>query len=216
MMITRYGRREAVLFSVASVGLAGLAWLLHPPLAVIPAVLLLFVLSFFRDPERRTPPDERTLVSPADGTVTDVTTAREESYLLTEATRIGIFLSVFDVHVNRSPVAGRVEHVSYRPGRFRNAMDAEACSKENEANLVGIRGDGGVRVLVKQIAGTIARRIVCPLEVGASLRRGERFGMIKFGSRTELFVPADLPFELRVHVGEHVKGGETVIGVLKV
>ncbi len=215
MWISRYGRREAFLYSGASMALAGGAYLAYPPLALLPLALAGFALSFFRDPERVAPGDERTLVSPADGTVTDVSTVQEDQYLKEEATRIGVFLSVLDVHVNRVPISGRVEYLSYRPGCFKNALDAEACSRLNEANLVGIATPRGERVLVKQIAGAIARRIVCPLSVGESLRRGDRFGMIKFGSRTELFVPSRLVLDLRVSARDRVRGGETVVGVMR-
>jgi phosphatidylserine decarboxylase len=213
-LITRYGRREAAVFASLAILLGVGAWFVHPILAIVPLLLLLFVLRFFRDPERPLPPGEGVVVSPADGKITDVTVVREDAFLREEAVRVGIFLSVFDVHVNRVPLSGRVAFLDYRHGAFHNALHTEACSRENEANSVGIVAAGGVRVLVKQIAGAIARRIVCPVRIGDSLQRGDRFGMIKFGSRTELFVPTRVAFDVRVKVGERVKGGETVVGVL--
>ncbi|MBI1849597.1 MAG: phosphatidylserine decarboxylase family protein [Planctomycetes bacterium] len=214
-LITRYGRPEAFRFTGIAALLGVGAWFVHPILAIAPLLLLAFVLRFFRDPERPLPPDERAVVSPADGKITDVTVVREEAFLGEEALRVGIFLSVFDVHVNRVPLSGKVAFIEYRPGKFRNALHTEACSRENEANLVGLIAAGGLRVMVKQISGAIARRIVCPIQIGDSLRRGDRFGMIKFGSRTELFVPTRVEFVVRVKVGDHVKGGETILGVLR-
>jgi phosphatidylserine decarboxylase len=169
------------------------------------ALLALFSIWFFRDPER-TPPDlPGVVVSPADGKVVAVRCDEKGAFL-------AIFLNVFDVHVNRSPIAGRVEKVSYREGRFLAAFD-ERAGEANERNDVVVVGEQGT-VRVSQIAGLIARRIVCRVGPGDTLAAGERFGMIRFGSRTDLLLPAGST--LSVRVGQRVKGGETAVGLMPV
>jgi phosphatidylserine decarboxylase len=155
------------------------------------------------------------VVSPADGHVTHIEEAEEPAFLGGPALRISIFLSIFDVHLNRAPLDGRVAYVQYREGGFLNAMRSDSAAS-NEANDIGLETDEprAPRVLVRQIAGLIARRIVCEAAPGASLRRGEVFGMIKFGSRTDLFLPRDSGLELRVKVGDAVRAGATVLGEL--
>lgn len=168
---------------------------------IVGGVLLLlglFCLAFFRDPDRSIPEDPRLLVAPADGTVTAVEQTEQ-------GLRISIFLSVFNVHVNRSPVAGKVVQVKYHPGRFL-AANFEKSSKENERNTLLLETAGG-EVRVVQIAGIIARRIVCRVQSGDQLGRGERFGLIRFGSRTELYTPPGV--EPLVGLGSRVRGGST-------
>ena len=189
---------------------AAAAWL-WPWAAVAPAGLWVLLVNFFRDPERVAPEGEEKLVSPADGVVADVETVWDDEFLHGEALRIGIFMSVFDVHVNRAPVSGKVVFLSYRRGRFRNAMGA-AAARENECSLVGLERADGSRVLVRQVAGLIARRIVTTCAMGESLHRGQRFGMVKFGSRLEVWVPASLLFRPAVAVGQRVRAGESVLG----
>ena len=190
-LVFRYAAREILIFVVLPLAIA--AALLATPwpwIAIVPAALGLFSINFFRDPERRPPGGDETLVSPADGTVTDVIEMDEPEYLKARAVRVGIFLSVFDVHVNRAPASGRIEWISYRKGKFLDARKKE-CATENEANWIGLAPErpGAPRLLVKQISGAIARRIVFPFETGSRFARGERLGMIKFGSRTELYIP---------------------------
>jgi len=187
----------------------GVAWVVTifvvPIVAVLIAIFLLFTVYFFRDPERVPPEGERIAVAPADGVVTTIDEVREEEFFNQPMRRVGIFLSVFDVHVNRSPIAGEVTHSEPKPGRFLDARDPDA-SLLNVSRSWVIAGPVG-SVLVRQITGAIARRI-CPWAVvGDSLKRGERFGMIRFGSRTELFVP--LGAEILVKMGDRVRGGET-------
>ena len=177
-------------------------WLLLPPL-----LLAVFFLWFFRDPNRAIPGGPGVIVSPADGVVTE---AEWVETTLGSRLRLSIFLNVFDVHVNRSPIAGTVTLVEYREGGFMNAMKPES-GLNNEQTLIQIEGDG-YEVSMKQIAGLLARRIVCNLKAGDRVERGERFGMIKFGSRCDIIVPADA--ELKVKTGARVKGGSTVIAVL--
>lgn len=176
--------------------------------SILPLVLTIFTTCFFRNPER-TPEDGRGLiVAPADGKVMSITRVREDKYLKEEATQIRIFLSIFNVHVNRMPVDAQVEWVQKTGGRFLPAYKKEAADK-NARNYLGLVTDWG-RVLVVQITGLIARRIVCWVEPGNNLTTGERFGLIRFGSCTELYLP--LEAEVMVQAGQKIKGGETVIG----
>lgn len=215
-LVFRYAAREIALFVLLPLALAVLAAALGQPLlAVLPGAFALFSINFFRDPERRPPGGEETLVSPADGTVTDVIELDEPTFLKGRAVRIGIFLSVFDVHVNRAPLSGKIEFVEYRPGKFLDARKEE-CSSQNEANWIGLAsaGPGAPRFLVKQISGAIARRIVCRLRPGDRVSRGERIGMIKFGSRTELYIPVSARATILVCPGEKVRGGGTAVARL--
>lgn len=170
------------------------------------ALLLLgaFVLFFFRDPERTPPSDADAIVSPADGRVMEVA---EEALGATPGLRISIFLSVFNVHVNRAPVAGRITAIEYRKGRFYAAMRGRA-SEENEQNIFHLSSEHG-EVVFKQIAGWIARRIVCWKAVGDSVTRGERVGMIRFGSRVDIWLPDRV--EILVRPGQHVAGGTSIL-----
>ena len=194
-------------------------WLfLSIPLLLFGAVGILF----FRNPRRPVPTDPHVLVSPADGKVVEVARVEEGEFIEGPAIRIAIFLSVFDVHVNRSPGVCRVEHLRYRPGHFHDARD-ERCSRENESQSIGVRvlapdGARDDRLLIRQVSGAIARRILCPLTAGDRLKTGGLIGMIKYGSRTELFVPAgdesssDKPgWVPAVRPGDRVKGGESVV-----
>jgi len=179
------------------------------PVAALCAVAALACLGFFRDPERRPPDVPGALVAPADGRVMDV--VEVDDAWVGAAVRISIFLSPLDVHVNRAPVAGLVRAVDYVPGRFLAAYRAEA-SEQNERCTVALEGDSA-RVAVRQISGVLARRIVCRVRPGDKLELGERYGLIRFGSRTDLIAPRGI--ELRVRVGERVRGGESVMGVLR-
>jgi phosphatidylserine decarboxylase len=192
-------------------GALGIAWLatflILPVLSIAVAVMILFTLYFFRDPERVPPEGEHVAVAPADGLVTTVDEIDEPEFLRARARRIGIFLSVLDVHVNRAPLSGEVAHSEPKPGKFLDARDPEA-SMLNESRSWVFEGPAGT-VMVRQITGAIARRI-CPWAVvGDRLQRGERFGMIRFGSRTELFLPMDA--EVLVKPGDRVRGGETAV-----
>ena len=169
------------------------------------------VLLFFRDPERRIPEGEGLVVSPADGRVVEIApSAEEEKGEGGPRVRVSIFLSLFNVHINRAPVAGKVTGIRYRPGQFLAAYRSLA-SIRNEQNRLDL-ACGSRRLTVVQIAGVIARRIVCRARVGDHLRRGERIGLIQFGSRVDLFLPATV--ELRVQVGDRVQGGSSILGRL--
>lgn len=184
----------------------------------IPFILLfIWVLSFFRDPKRIIPKGEHRMVSPADGVIYDIGDVDEPNFIGEECTRIGIFLSVFNCHINRIPCSGIVEEIRYKRGAFYSALNANKCSRLNESNFIGISNAAGTDACigVKQIAGKIARRIVCDLKEGAEVKRGQQFGMIKFGSRTELFIPKSANFKLKVKLGASVRAGRTVIGTLE-
>jgi phosphatidylserine decarboxylase len=173
--------------------------------------LTLFVLYFFRDPERVVPEGRGLVVSPADGRVIVIKDVFEPDYLKQDVKQVSIFLSVFNVHVNRAPCEGSVELVKYNPGKF-HVASVDKASLDNEQTAMVIADDGR-KVLVKQIAGLIARRIVCYAKPGDRLARGERYGLIRFGSRVDLFLPGDS--ELKVKVGDRVRGSRDVIGTLK-
>jgi phosphatidylserine decarboxylase len=217
--VTWHGAREISLAAVVSLGLAGALWAAWPPLAALPAVGFLYVLAFFRDPLRvpeELPLASGALLAPADGRV-DFVGEADEPLLGGRCLKISIFLSVFDVHMNRAPCDGTVERIEYRPGEYLDARTAE-CSARNEANVLVLASAGAAgrpaRVLVRQISGAIARRIVCTAREGQRLAAGERFGMIKFGSRTDLCLPPEAAARLTVRPGQHVAAGRTVLGVL--
>ena len=193
-----------MLGTVAVVGaLAG-----HPA-AIIPLVLAVgFCLWFFRDPERTAPADDGLVISPADGRIVAVVSEREDRFLNTQATRVSIFMSPLDVHVNRSPVTGTVRQVQHTEGKFRAAF-SDKSSLDNERNAV-VMESGGRRFLMVQIAGALARRIVCHVGPGDRLERGQRFGMIMFGSRVDVFLPPGV--QPTVSKGERVRAGLSVLG----
>jgi phosphatidylserine decarboxylase len=181
--------------------------LLTAVLAIFLIAVLLFFFYFLRDPERQPPAGDGLFVAPADGRVVTVQQTEEPIFLKGPATQISIFMSVLDVHVNRAPMAGEAAFLEYRPGRFLPAYRREA-SGENESNLLGLVA-GEMRILIKQVAGILARRIVCWSSVGQRLARGQRFGLIKLGSRVDLFLPPDV--EVLVALGDKVRAGETVL-----
>ena len=197
---------------VLALALAGLVSAVYFwPQGIVFGVALLFVLNFFRDPERVSAGGEGALISPADGKVVEISTVEELEHVGGEALKMAIFMNVFDVHVTRSPCAARVEWVRQVAGGFVNAIRATA-GLENERALVALRDRHGRPVLVKLIAGLIARRIVCPLARGMSFGPGQRLGMIKFGSRVEVLLPLSDDFDVRVRLGERVVAGRTVLG----
>lgn len=196
-----YGAGLLAVAVVAKI-LTGSNWVVIPPV-----LLAVFFLWFFRDPERQTPQGTGMIVSPADGVVTEAEWVETTGG---SRLRVSIFLNVFDVHVNRVPISGRVSVVDYREGGFMNAMAAESVLS-NEQTMVTIEGEG-IEVSFKQIAGLLARRIVCNLKVGDNVVRGQRMGLIKFGSRCDVLMPAST--DLSVSVGTRVLSGKTVLGVM--
>jgi phosphatidylserine decarboxylase len=202
--------REGWPFLAAAIGAAAIAswfagWWSAPLWLAV-----LFVLQFFRDPARQVPGDLRTVVSPADGRVIAVGRARDP-YLERSAIKVSVFMNVFNVHSNRSPVDGRVQKRWYNPGRFVNAA-LDKASEENERNALWLRTSGGADVTCVQVAGLIARRILCYVREGDSLARGQRFGFIRFGSRVDVYVPEDA--SVVAALGDKVYGGSTVIATL--
>lgn len=199
--------RDGYYYALALIAAAVLVgWFASPAWGVIPLLPAAFFLWFFRDPERVIPDAAGAVVSPADGKVTAVSAGSEDKQV-----RISIFLNVFDVHVNRSPIAGVVRDVRYQRGRFLNAMN-ELSAEQNEQNVVRVEGDGQV-VVFKQIAGLLARRIVFNPRVGDPVERGQRIGMMKFGSRMDVLL--DETARVQVRVGDRVRGGESILACLQ-
>jgi len=208
MLFAKYGWKELLFFSLLWCGIGAALWFLHPAARYalpIPILGLLFVLNFFRDPPRTIPTEPGLMVAPADGEIVEIKDMDEPEFLKVPCTRIAIFLNVFNVHINRSPCEGVVQGLKYKPGKFLDVRHPD-CSTLNESNTIHL-GD----VVVKQIAGLIARRIVCEAKPQDKLGRGEKFGMIKFGSRTELYIPKARVEEIRVKLKDKVKGGETIL-----
>jgi phosphatidylserine decarboxylase len=217
LRFTRHGFREMLIGAVAfaivctALGFTGWWWI-----ALIFLPVLLFLFAFFRDPERHVTAEQHAMVSPADGKVSDITEVEHDELLGGPAVRIGIFLSVFNVHVNRSPCDGKVLSITYKKGKFINALKHNDASSQNESNTVvlGEPTTGRPIAVVKQIVGLIARRIIFTAEKGETVTRGQRIGMIKFGSRTELSIPKWLAPQVKVQIGQTVRGAADVIAVL--
>ena len=200
--------RDGYYYGLALVAAAILlGWLTNPAWAIIPVLLAMFFLWFFRDPHRAIPTEAGAVVSPADGKVTDVSLVDVGK---DKQLRLSIFLNVFNVHVNRTPISGVICGIRYQHGKFMNAMGA-ASAEENEQNIVTVEGDGQ-RVIFKQIAGLLARRIVFNPKVGDRVERGQRIGLIKFGSRCDVLMDASA--RPNVKIGDHVKGGSSVLAYL--
>ena len=217
--LTKYGWPQVVVFPAAIltamiVGLAlGVlhlsAWVVVPA-EVLLAAALIWVLSFFRDPDRLSPRDKEILLAPADGKVTDIEIVEENDFIGGAALRIGLFLSIFNAHINRAPCNVKVEKITYRPGKYKNAMKPQS-GRVNESNDIEMtRIDSPEdRLVVRQISGAVARRIVCQANQGQKLTGGEKFGMIKFGSKTELYLAARENAKCLIRVGDKVKAGLT-------
>jgi phosphatidylserine decarboxylase len=197
-----------ILLILASVGVA--VSFVSMWLSLIFLALFLFTIAFFRDPNRPVPAGPNLIVAPADGRVRDIVEVDEKEILKTKTRRVGIFLSIFDVHTNRAPIDGRIVYRQHHAGLCLDARDPN-CSEKNEAMTWAFENPRG-RIVVRQLTGAIARRIVAWANVGDELKKGERFGMIRFGSRTELYLPLDA--EVLVKTGDHVSGGSTVIARL--
>jgi phosphatidylserine decarboxylase len=185
-------------------------FLAKPWIAILPLIVTLFMVLFFRDPDRTIPADKGVFVSPADGKVILIKDVYEKDYLKADSKEISIFMSIFNVHVNRAPCDGNVSLVKHSPGKFLVAHK-DAASIENENTVMVLEGKDR-KILVRQVAGLVARRIVCKVKVGDVLTRGERYGMIKFGSRLDVYLPKETA--IQVKVGDKVKAGQTVLGIL--
>ena len=200
--------RDGYYYALGLIAAAILLGWFYRPLALIPLLLAVFFLWFFRDPERQIPTTAGALVSCADGKVTDISVVQVNGRA---QTRISIFLNVFNVHVNRSPVSGVITDLTYQKGKFQNAM-GETSAANNEQNICTVRADDGQVVVFKQIAGLLARRIVFNHRPGDRLERGQRVGLIKFGSRCDLLFSTEA--EVSVKVGDKVAGGSTILAIL--
>jgi len=209
---TRWGLAELQLMGWPLLGLTLLlAWLFWP-LAIVSGAVLCLIVYFFRDPPRRIPEEPGLVISPADGKVVEITQLEHDEFIGGPAVRIGIFLSIFNVHLNRAPVASRVIALRYSPGDFLNAMNPES-SIRNENMWIGLEAEDAPhrKLTVRQISGAVARRIVCELRPGEVMPRGHKFGMIKLGSRTELTLAASDKLKIDVEIGRRVKAGRTVM-----
>ena len=183
---------------------------------IIPALLFslvtLFIIWFFRNPERRVPPGENNVISPADGKIIHIGEVQENRILNKKMLKISIFMNVFNVHVNRFPLTGKVVDIVYNPGKFVSA-NLDKAALENEQNAVVLKTPAGDKIIFIQIAGLIARRIVCWIKKGQEAKRGERFGLIRFGSRVDVYLPVGT--DVRVSLGDKVTAGESILAVMK-
>ena len=219
--LTKYGWPQVAVYPAAALAAMAVVpivargylptWAVAAAEAVL-AALLIWSLSFFRDPERSCPSDRNILLAPADGTITNIDEVEEDSFVGGKAVRIGIFLSIFSTHINRAPCNVKVEKITYKKGKYKNAMNPHS-GRVNESNdLALVRTDAPRdRLIVRQVSGSIARRIVCATGAGRELACGEKFGMIKFGSRTELYLPVRKEVRCLVEIGDKVKAGLTAL-----
>jgi phosphatidylserine decarboxylase len=216
--ITKYGLPQVVIYpglcvlAMVIVAFAVVNIVFLWMVEVFLVVVLIWLLSFFRDPNRQIPSGDNLILSPADGTITDIEEVDKTDFIEGPAVRIGIFLSIFSVHINRTPCAVRIEKITYRKGKFKNALNP-ASGKANESNDIAMTrlAEPSHRLLVRQISGAIARRIVCDVQAGQEFAGGAVFGMIKFGSRTELYLSAESSAKIIVKKGDKVKAGITVL-----
>jgi phosphatidylserine decarboxylase len=192
--------------ALLTIFLGGMGWKVLMSLGIL---LTIFIAFFFRDPKRKIPSLQNIILSPADGRIVHVGECEEDRFLRKKALKVSIFMSLFNVHINRAPVAGKVLERSYHPGRFLVAS-VDKASLLNEQNAFVLETEDQFKILLIQIAGFVARRIVCYAKAGDTLRKGEIFGLIRFGSRIDLYLPTEV--KPIVRVGQHVKGGESIIG----
>jgi phosphatidylserine decarboxylase len=217
MRFTPHGQREMIVGTIVLFVLAAGLSFVHPALSLLFIPILIWLFAFFRDPDRDITTDATAMVSPADGLVSDISDLDACDLVGgVPAVRIGIFLSVFDVHVNRTPCDGAVAQVIYKRGKFINAMSHANASSDNESNTIVFNEPGTDNPVcaVKQIVGLIARRIICTVKPGDVVKRGERIGMIKFGSRTELYIPKHLEPKVLIQTGAKVRGGLDVLATV--
>ena len=216
-MITKYGLGIVISSWIIFLVFLVLSYYYRQPvlitLAVLSGLFSIFNLVFFRDPQRTIPQNPNAIISPADGKIIQITEVEEHDFFKSRVKRVSIFLSVFNVHVNRSPISGKVEHFQYHRGAFLPAFK-DAASLENEQTAIGIVNEQGQKVMFTQIAGLIARRIVCELREGYTTEAGVRMGMIRYGSRVDVYFLND-EVDIKVKMGDRVTGGESIIGEFK-
>jgi phosphatidylserine decarboxylase len=212
----RDGLAELVLFGGTTVVATLLVALVSIPAAIVPAVLALEFFWFFRDPRRTPPPGKDLVLAPADGKVVSIESIPYDEFIGGPAVLVGVFLSIFNVHINRAPINSRIIGMTYRRGKFLNALLPESA-RENERMTLRLEANEAPhrRFVVRQIAGALARRIVCTVSPGEDIEAGARFGMIKLGSRTELVLPAENGLAMEVRVGDHIKAGVTIVARFK-
>lgn len=216
LRFTRHGLWEMIIGTIVLALIASGLALIHPLFTIIPFVVWVWLMAFFRDPERPLPTSAEAWVSPADGLVSDVTEIAHDELLNGPAIRVGIFLSVFNVHVNRAPCDGKVLKTIYKEGKFINALHHDQASNDNESNTILLGNEAGEPIaVVKQIVGLIARRIINTATEGTTVTRGDRIGMIKFGSRTELVIPTRLDPQIQVKPGQKVRGCCDTIAIVR-
>ncbi len=221
--LTKYGWPQVVIFPAGVLALmvacplAGAAWGGLPLWAIISIETLLasvcvWILTFFRDPYRSPPSAQNLLLAPADGRITDIEIVAEDNFIGGDALRVGIFMSIFNAHINRAPCNAKVEKITHKKGKYKNAANPQSgrVNESNDLSLIRTNSPKD-RLIVRQISGAIARRIVCEVSEGQVLTGGEKFGMIKFGSRTELYVPARENVKCLVQIGDKVKAGLTTL-----
>ncbi len=205
-LIAKEGFPFLIPFVLFTLFFAGMGWTI---LTLLGILLSLFIAFFFRNPRRKIPALENVILSPADGTILKMEECEEDQLLKQKALKVSIFMSLFDVHINRSPASGKVLERSYHPGRFLMA-NVEKSSLLNERNALTLETEDRAKILLIQIAGFVARRIVCYVKEGDVLKKGDIIGLIRFGSRIDLYLPTDVRPVIKV--GQHVKGGESIIG----
>jgi len=217
-LIAKYGASTVAWIIGFSIVLLLFSFLIKPFLIKIFLIILAvsisgFALFFFRDPERKVPNGDDIIISPADGKVFLIREFFENEFILDDAIQVSIFMSPLNVHVNRIPISGEIKFLKYVPGKYTVAFD-EKSSENNERKIIGIETEDGLKVIVKQIAGFIARRIVCGVEKGDKVKAGQRYGMIKFGSRVDVIMPKN-KVEIIISEGQKVRAGETIIAKVK-
>ena len=206
-IIVVFGFSLLVIFAI-SYAPAWVGFIVYPILAVLCGL----VLYFFRDPDRITPDDDSLIISPADGKVVLIQSVKEDEYVGEEVTQVSIFLSPLNVHVNRNPLSGKLEYLKYYPGKYLMAWEDHA-SEMNERAHFGVKHPSGMKMMFKQITGFLARRIVYNIEVGDNLKAGERFGIMKFGSRMDLLLPKNVTIDVKI--GDKTVAGESIIGKIQ-
>jgi phosphatidylserine decarboxylase len=213
LYVTKYAINEIIMVTIIIGIMSFFLFQIQPALIIFPVAIFLLTLYFFRDPFREIPADDNFILSPADGKIIEITELIEDTFIRESSIKITIFLSLFDVHINRAPCNGKIILLEYRKGNFLVASDPRA-TKQNERNSIGL-ANGKFKILISQIAGIIAQRIVCDVNLNQEVKKGMRIGMIKFGSRTEIYLPKSRINKINVKLNDRVTGGESILGIIK-
>ena len=212
--IAKYAINDVIIMMLITGVIGYFSYQLQPILIVLPLTLFLFTLYFFRDPSRKIPNENNLILSPADGKIIEISEVIEDTFIKGPSIKIAIFLSLFDVHINRAPCDGKIVLLEYRKGKFFVASDPKA-TRQNERNSIGLIASNSFKILIRQIAGIIAQRIVCGINLNQEIKKGMQIGMIKFGSRTEIYLSKNKIEKINVKLNDHVKSGESILGVIK-